>query len=221
MTKLERLFTYGVGSQMIVNELVGLNEQDDLYQQLEAENGVRHYDFIRSMILAALQTGREVLSRTLIKAINYHAIACLHAGAGEFRSHLVKVGDYTPPSPERVESLMDDFINMVNLHWKTIEVMRLAAHVLWGINLIHPFVNGNGRTARATAYFVICVKSKTLLPGQPILPELIRRERTPYVEALKVADSSKGGDLDPLIELLEGLLIEQLSSDETQAPTAP
>ena len=199
---------------MIISELVGFNEQDDLYQKIEAENGVRHYDFMRSMILAALQSGRELLSRTLIKAINYHAIACLHAGAGEFRSHQVHVGDYSPPSPERIESLMDDFINMVNLHWKETSIMRLAAHVLWGINLIHPFVNGNGRTARATAYFVICVKSKSLLPGEPILPELLRRERTRYIEALKVADRMEDSHLDPLVRLLEELLIKQLSSKE-------
>lgn len=91
------------------------------------------------MIEAALISGRELLSRTLIQAINFHAIACLHAGAGHFRSCAVTVGAYDPPGPERVESMMDDFINMTNLNSKESQVIPLASSVLWAINHIHPY----------------------------------------------------------------------------------
>jgi len=43
---------------MIISELVGYNEQDDLYRKIELENGVRHYHFMHSMIGAALISGR-------------------------------------------------------------------------------------------------------------------------------------------------------------------
>jgi len=178
------------------------------------ENGVRHYHFMHSMIEAALISGRELLSRTLIQAINFHAIACLHAGAGHFRSCAVTVGAYDPPGPERVESMMDDFINMTNLNSKESQVIPLASSVLWAINHIHPFVNGNGRTARAIAYFAICVKLGKLLPGQPILPELLRENRPRYVEALREADGTGGRDRSSLEDLLEKLLIQQLSSQQ-------
>ena len=54
----------------------------------------------------------------MIKAINYHAIACLHTDAGEYRPCPVEVGDYRPPEHYRVDALMDDFVNIVNRRWR-------------------------------------------------------------------------------------------------------
>ncbi len=68
--------------------------------------------------------------------------------------------------------------------------MNLAAYVLWRLNHIHHFVNGNGRTARVTAYFVLCLASGGWLPGEKLLPERIVERRDDYVDALKQADAS-------------------------------
>ena len=109
---------------------------------------------------------------------------------------------------------MDDFVNVVNWNWEKADPIALAAYVLWRLNHIHPFINGNGRTARASCYFVLCVKAGGLLPGTTILPELIKRERPSYVAALKTADRLSGvGDptyLNNLHHLLERLVQEQL-----------
>ena len=80
--------------------------------------------------------------------------------------------------------------------------------MLWGINHIHPFINGNGRTARAACYFVLCVKAGKLLRGTQILPELLREPdvRPRYVEALKEADNA---DIGPLVELITNQLVRQ------------
>ena len=48
----------------------------------------------------------------------------------------------------RVPGLMDDMVNTVNRDWGESHPIRLSAYVLWRLNWIHPFVNGNGRTAR-------------------------------------------------------------------------
>ena len=53
---------------------------------------------------------------------------------------------------------MDDFVNTVNRAWEKADELTLGAYVLWRLNHIHPFINGNGRTARAASYFVICLK---------------------------------------------------------------
>ncbi len=110
---------------------------------------------------------------------------------------------------------MDDFVNQVNRNWDRLDAVVLAAYVLWRLNHIHPFINGNGRTARAACYFVICVKSGGLLAGSPILPELLKHNRTEYVDALRAADDSlKVGPLDFSIlhALLVRLLGEQIAS---------
>jgi Fic family protein len=85
---------------------------------------------------------------------------------------------------------MDDFVNTVNRVREQSDSVVLASFVLWRMNAIHPFINGNGRTARAASYFVLCVKSGGWLPGAPILPELLRQNRLEYVSALQAADQS-------------------------------
>lgn len=110
---------------------------------------------------------------------------------------------------------MDDFVNMVNRIWETTDAVVLAAYVLWRLNYIHPFINGNGRTARATCYFVLCVKLGNLLPGTKILPELLKENRAAYVAALRHVDASVGPggpDLTPLHALLSDLLDQQLAT---------
>ena len=204
---------------MILSELVRGNEDHPAYRALEVANGGRHYDFLQSVVETAVTIGKPFLSQTVIKAINYHAIACLHPYAGEYRPCAVTVGDHDPPDHYRVNALMDDFVNEVNRYWDDLEEVSLAAHVLWRLNWIHPFINGNGRTARAACYFVLCVKLGGWLPGTTILPELLRRpeNRDRYVQALRHADTTEwNGDmhdsLSPMTRLLFELLQEQQSS---------
>ena len=94
---------------MILHEIVG-SEQHPAYQKLEVSNGNRHYDFLNSIILASLEVDCPMLSHTLIKAINYHAIACLHISAGEYRPCDVTVGDFYPPEHYRVTALMGQLV---------------------------------------------------------------------------------------------------------------
>ncbi len=204
---------------MILSELVKGNEDHPAYRALEVANGGRHYDFLQSVVETSVTVGKPFLSQTVIKAINYHAIACLHSYAGEYRPCAVTVGDHDPPDHYRVNALMDDFVNEVNRYWNDLDEVSLAAYVLWRLNWIHPFINGNGRTARAACYFVLCVKLGGWLPGTVILPELLRRpeNRDRYVQALRHADSTEwNGDmhdfLSPMTLLLFELLQEQQSS---------
>jgi len=196
---------------LIVFDLVGNNENDPVYQTLTMENGARQYDFMKSVVEAALKLGRPFLSTQVIKSLNYHAIACLHPYAGEFRPCQVWVGPHTPPAEYRVQALMDDFVNFVNLNLQAADPVALAAYVLWRFNWIHPFINGNGRTARAACYFILCIKAGVWLPGNVILPELIKRERHKYQIALRVADATNGSDLRLVHALLADLLHEQLN----------
>lgn len=205
---------------MIVFELVNQNENDPVYQTLTIENGNRQYDFLKSIVDASLRLGRPFLSSQVLKALNYHAIACLHGYAGEFRPCQVYVGHHQPPPEHRVQALMDDFVNLANRNWETTDPVVLAAWVLWRLNWVHPFINGNGRTARAACYFVLCVKAGGWLPGSVILPELIKRERQRYEQGLQYADSPNG-DISQLHALLSELLDEQLNGHAAAPANSP
>lgn len=206
---------------MIIFEITG-SEQHPVYQTLEIANGGRQYDFLRSLVDASLAVDRPFLSTHIIKALNFQAITCLHTSAGEFRPCAVTVGPYIPPEPYRVQDLVEDFVNTVNRRWESFDPLVLAAYVLWRLNHIHPFINGNGRTARAACYFVLCVAAGRWLPGTTILPELIRRDRADYVLALQEAGKAAAAgslDLTALHQFLQKLLAEQLASVLPAAPT--
>ena len=195
---------------MILFELTNRSELDPAYKELEVANGVRHYGFLESAVRAALATNCRFLSQTVIKALNFHVLACLHSYCGKYRPCGVTVGRHIPPDHYRIADLMDDFVNRVNRNWNSAEAVLLAAFVLWRLNHIHPFINGNGRTARAACYFVLCVKSNGWLMGRPILPELLKHphNRPSYIDALQQAD--KTADLSPLRDLLKRLLAVQM-----------
>lgn len=200
---------------MILYELTN-TESHPVYQNLEVENGSRQYDFLHSIVRASLDMGRPFLSQHVIKSFNFHAITCLHIAPGEYRPCRVTVGLHEPPPFYTVAALMDDFVNRVNRHWDQTDAVALCTYVLWRLNNIHPFVNGNGRTARAASYFVLCLKLGGFPAGTVLLPELIRRERNEYCEALQEAHDSFAPTGDPdlrrLHALVSRLLEEQVAS---------
>ena len=202
---------------MIVYELTR-TENSPIYKNLEYFNSDRQLHFLESMVSVALDAKRFFLSQTLIKALNFHAIACLHVSAGEYRPCEVKVGTYNPPDYYRVNALMDDFVNTVNTSWHDTDPFLLSAFVLWKLNHIHPFINGNGRTARACCYFVLCVRAGGWIGGRPILPELLRQHRQQYVAALQHADHEFSQQapleevLNPLCDLIQNLLNAQIGN---------
>ena len=204
---------------MFVHELVG-SESHPIYESLSVENLDRQYAFLRSVVTASLALGRPMLSLEIIRALNYHAIGILHPYAGEFRPCRVEVGPYVPPAHFLVPGLMEMFVDEVNRGWDKVDPVNLCAYVLWKLNSIHPFVNGNGRTARASAYYVLCLKLGGLLAGDPIMPALIKENRDEYVVALKAADASVAAgalNLSVLHAFLSRLLDQQIKSAENSA----
>ena len=207
---------------MILFDLVGGDESAPGYASLEASNGIRHYDFLKSIVQTAIDHDRKFLSQTILKALNFHAIACLHPNAGSYRPCAVEVGgNHNFPQHWQLPDLMDDFVNQVNRSWDTVNDTALAAFVLWRLNRIHPFINGNGRTARAACLFVLCAKAGGWFPFTPILPELIRQNRDEYVVILQSVDQSEATgsvDLQPLINFLERLIGQQIKDHIEQLP---
>lgn len=206
---------------MILYDLAN-SEAHPAYQALAISNGDRQFAFLQSVVHAALTTDQQFLSQAILKALNFHAIACLHTNAGEYRPCPVHVQyqdpalNYTAPDHFRVHALMDNFINSVNSLWHRLDPVPLAALILWRLCAIHPFINGNGRTARAASYFAICVKVGGWLPGKESATTLLKQHPN-YTSALKHADTTaaKGQlDLSQLVKVIEECLEQQLGSAE-------
>lgn len=130
-------------------------------------------------------------------ALNHVAVANISQFGGRFREEPIYVGKHLPPHFKDVPELMDRFISTIHENWFNWNATEMAAYGLWRLNWIHPFIEGNGRTARATSYYLLCTKSGGLLPGRKIVPERIREDRKGYVDGLRAADRAwHEGNLD-------------------------
>ena len=201
------------------------NENHPVYANLSAENLTRQYSFLKSIVLSSLGLGRPMLSTEAILALNYHALACLHSYAGVYRPCPVFIGPpgapptRVPPEHFRVPALMDLFVDEVNRNWEQADSLFLATYVLWKINYIHPFVNGNGRTARATCLYVLCLKAGGWKFEQ--LPDLIKANRNAYVAALQHAHQTYEATGQPDLILLHSLLAQLLNTILPSSPQPP
>jgi len=96
------------------------------------------------------------------------------------------------------------------------DAVHLAAYVMWRINWIHPFRDGNGRTARAVSYLILNIRLGQLLTGEPTIADQIVENKIPYYDALDDADAAwkdQKLDVSTMEKLITRLLEKQLSSD--------
>jgi Fic family protein len=196
---------------------MSVRRQDDpaLYDRVEDNNRLRQYDLLLNCIEIGLSKGIEAFDKYTLWSLNAAAVANIAQFGGRFREEPIYVGDHIPPHFREVPELVDRFFSMIHENWTVVDHPTwLAAYALWRLNWIHPFVEGNGRTARAACYYLLCLKQGRLLPGSKIVPERIRDNRPRYYAALQAADDAwEAGhfDVSELADYLSDLLAAQLA----------
>lgn len=185
--------------------------------EAEARNGLRQYDAGIQSIQTALERQTFKLRPSLVLALHREALSGVSMFAGNFRPAGVQIqgSKHEPVGAHLVPELVEDMCDYVNSHWKQSTPIHLGAYVMWRLNWIHPFADGNGRTSRITSYVVLSIRAGAVLPGTPTIPDQIVGNRTPYFEALDAADAAwKAGriDVSKMEELLGTLLARQLAN---------
>jgi Fic family protein len=194
--------------------LVTESQFPDLYDAMLEKNLLRQYDLLTNFIEIGIRQGPQAIDKYMLWALNHAAVAAISQFGGRFREEPIYVGNHKPPPFHDVPDLMDRFISFIHENWDNLTPAQLAGYGLWRLNWIHPFVEGNGRTARAVCYYLLCARIGSLLPGRKIVPERIRENRRPYYEALRSCDRAwHEGHLDiaPMEAYLAGLLEAQLA----------
>lgn len=190
--------------------------------EAEALNGLRQYDAGLATIQAALDRGGAFKLRlSHILGLQREALAGISSYAGNFRPAGVAIegSKHEPPGAHMVPELIEDLCDYVNDNWDRTAI-HLASYVMWRLNWIHPFADGNGRTSRITSYVVLCIRLGSVLPGLPTIPDQITKNRQPYFDALDAADAAyRDGriDVSKMEELLSGMLAKQLHGAYEQA----
>jgi fido (protein-threonine AMPylation protein) len=147
------------------------------------------------------------LSVALLQDLHRRAFGHLYAWAGQWRTHVPNVGAYLPPDAHRVPMLLYEFIDELRHRQLLLgqtpepeEVAGLLAYAHHRLVAIHPFVNGNGRTARLFTNLLAYSHGY-----QDVV--LYQREqgesRNRYLQAIRAADAY---DLAPLQQLINAQL---------------
>lgn len=185
--------------------------------EAEARNGLCQFDYGIQTIHQALERGAFKLRPSLILALHREALAGISAYAGNFRPAGVAIvgSKHKPVDAHLVPELVEQLCDYVNDNWETKTAIHLAAYIMWRLNWIHPFADGNGRTSRILSYVVLSIRAEAVFPGTPTIPEQIVENRNPYFEALNAADAAwvEGRiDVTKMEELLSSMLAKQLTS---------
>ena len=149
-----------------------------LVEHLEATNHARAWDFVKAEAAAP----RTITEADILEIHNIIMNGIDDDNAGRYRTIPVRISGSAVvlPNPLRVAEMMEEFaawLKDANLH-----PVELAAEAHYRLVTIHPFTDGNGRTARLLMNMIL------LMNGYP--PAIIRpKNRLAYIEALETAQT--------------------------------
>lgn len=133
----------------------------------------------------------------LIRALHFVCIRSTdrHGTAGQYRTEQNAVMSgrtvlYLPPHPSDVPSLMDDLVRWLRAQRAQLHPLVLAAVAHLEFVSVHPFDDGNGRTARlVTAYFL--ARGGWLLRDLVSSEEVFGTDIAAYYAALQAAQGDR------------------------------
>ncbi|MBV9551128.1 MAG: Fic family protein [Alphaproteobacteria bacterium] len=195
-----------------------LADESEIGEFVLSRNLGRQYGFLHTAFEVWNGGHGLAIDHKFICDLNFYAVQFLSHEPGAYRQGEVMIANssHDPPRAKDVPGHMVDFLRQLSRRSGKNEGIGAASYALWRLNWIHPFIQGNGRTARALCYFVLCKELKMWLPGNPIIPERIRKTRPRYEAGLEYADKiyKESGriDLSKIEAYLNDLLTQQLNS---------
>jgi len=203
------------GNTLTEEELAQILSGKDLasskkYQQREVENIINAFNIILKELVR--EKSATVISPALIKRFNgmvgKNIGEAFNGNPGQLRRRNVTVGAYRPPSFEGVEDLVKKLCDWLmrefhygheqNFDEAVIEAIVTHVYIAW----IHPFLDGNGRTARLLEFYLL-LRAGVPSIASHILSNHYNNTRTEYYRQLQHA--SETGNLSAFIQYaLEG-----------------
>lgn len=163
-----------------------------LKDHLEAKN---HTDALAFVFDLIDKNKKHTLSEYLIRTL--HQLVVLDTEkewAGKYRTSnvLITGTDHKPPEAIEVPRLMHELIDWTRQERKKLHLIELSAILHHKIVHIHPFFDGNGRTARLAMNIL-------LLQAEYPLVIILKNDRKKYYRVLALADK---GDYEPLVKFI-------------------
>ncbi|HMY68933.1 MAG TPA: Fic family protein [Leptospiraceae bacterium] len=181
------------------------------YMEIEVKNVLDALNLLRDSIV--LQGQSQLITPDLIK--DFHKMIGKNLGTnfeavpGEFRKNNVTVGNYRAPDHSEVETLMKNFCewSRSEFHFEkdqtfsTAIIQAIVSHIY--IAWVHPFGDGNGRTARLLEFYLL------LRAGVPdiaahILSNFYNNTRNEYYRQLSETSKLNGNLTNFIMYALQG-----------------
>lgn len=153
-----------------------------LKDHLEAKD---HYDALEFLYETIEHNGQQTISEVFIRMIHQLVVReTEREEAGKYRSVNVMItgSDHTPPDANEVSVKMHDFMQWIKNNQKKLHPIELAARIHHKMVYIHPFIDGNGRTARLVMNLML------MREGYPLVV-VLKNDRMKYYRALSQADN--------------------------------
>lgn len=162
-----------------------------LREHLEAVGHAQALDWVKSQV----ETNPAFVDEKTILRIHELILKGIdEENAGYYRSVPVRISGSRVilPNPRKLPDLMAEFINWLK-DSQDLHPVALASEAHYRLVTIHPFIDGNGRTARLLMNMILLMK------GYP--PALIRkRDRLDYITSIEKAQL--GGDKQHYLNII-------------------
>lgn len=160
----------------------------------EATGHAKAYDFM----LAAARSEELSFTEDMICRLHflfYNGVDSEQAGRYRDRQVFITGTEYLPPASEEVPPLMQAFVSELNAKKDQQHPVLFAAFAHRRLVDIHPFADGNGRTARLLMNLILINKGYCIVSIPPIL-------RMDYISALVAAQREKKPTDEPFRKMI-------------------
>ena len=187
--------------QDIINGKTVIGPEKDI---IEIKNAIKAYDemeAINPFSIKELKRIHGIIGKDVVK------------NAGEFRTGNEGVTDengnvvFVAPPPELVNGLMTDLLKWCKENYKSINPLLLSSAFHYEFVFVHPFRDGNGRTARLWQTCLLG-KWKNVFYYLPI-ENYIKDNQDDYYKA--ISDSHIAGNSNPFIVFMLKMIRDALS----------
>lgn len=154
-----------------------------IIEHLEATNTAKALDFVKEQIKRKPSNLRE---KDILKIHEIILDRIDKENAGIYRRVPVRISGSAVvlPNPRKIQDLMDEFFSWLKKEDK-MHAVEIAAEAHYRFVTIHPFIDGNGRTARLLMNMIL------MMHGYP--PAIIRKnDQLVYIKSLEKSQLVNG-----------------------------
>ncbi len=166
----------------------------------EATGHARAYDYMLTLARSGVLSVTEDMIRRL-HYLFYNGIDPDNAGQYRKGQVFITGTEYLPPAAEDVPGCMVSFIKEMAEGQGTLHPIELAAYAHRRLVDIHPFQDGNGRTARLLMNLILINRGYCIVSIPPIL-------RHDYIVALQQAQREQNPSDEAFVKLIAECEIE-------------